>query len=172
VGSLDTFRAAFGDTQRVFDHKGTRFITFDTSGLSIRSSDWRELRTLRDELAEAAADPSIRSVILVQHVPPHDPAPGGASELSDRKEAVTIESWLSELRRSSGKGAALIGAHAGVFHAGRVDGVAQFVNGTSGATPSPGPSGSFTGWSLWGVDPVSARQARTVRANPWLDGPR
>lgn len=173
--SLQTFGVAFGETQRVFDHRGTRFITFDTSGLSVRGSDWTQLRTLRTELAQAATDPSVGSVILVEHVPPRDPTPmpPRTGQLSDRKEALTIENWLAEFRRTSGKGAALIGAHAGTFHARRVDGVPQFVNGPSGGIASTQPTESgFTGWSLWGVNPVSAAQAVRVRANPWLDGPR
>ncbi|HEY6739065.1 MAG TPA: phosphodiester glycosidase family protein, partial [Actinopolymorphaceae bacterium] len=171
-GSLDNFRAVFGETQRVFDHKGTRFITVDTSGISVRASDWTQLRTLRRELDEAAKARGIGSVVLLQHVPPNDPTPSKASQLSDRKEALTIERWLAEFRRTSGKGAALIGSHVGTFWASRVDGVPQFVNGNSGKNPSTAPdNGGFTGWSLWGVDPVSGRDAEKVRRNPVLHGP-
>jgi hypothetical protein len=156
-GSVDNFRAAFGDTQRVIDHNGTRFITVDTSAISIRGSDWTQLRTLRSELDRAAGDRAVRSVVLVQHVPPRDPTPARASELSDRKEAATIESWLADFQARSGKGAAFIGAHVGTFHATRVDGVPHFVNGNSGKNPSTTPdNGGFTGWSLWGVDPRAA----------------
>jgi hypothetical protein len=152
--SLDNFRAVFGDTQRVIDHKGTRFITMDTSGINLRVSDWTQLGRLRTELDRAAKDRRVRSVVLVQHVPPRDPTPARASELSDRKEAATIEAWLSDFQGRTGKGAAFIGAHVGTFHAGHVDGVPYFVNGNSGKNPSTLPAeGGFTGWSLWGVDP-------------------
>ncbi len=152
-GGLDAFRAAFGDTQRVVDHRGTRFITVDTSGINLRTSDWTQLGRLRTSLAEAAADRRVRSVVLVAHVPPRDPTPARASELSDRKEAATIESWLSDFQDRTGKGTAFIGAHVGTFHAGHVDGVPYFVNGNSGKNPSTLPAaGGFTGWSLWGVD--------------------
>ncbi len=149
---LAAFRAAFGETQRVFDHRGTRFVTLDTSAISIRGSDWTQLRTLRDELARAAADPTVMSVVLAQHVPPRDPTPARASELSDRKEAAVIQSMLAGFRSTSGKSVTFIGAHVGAFHATRVDGVPYFVNGNSGKNPStPATDGGFTGWSLWGV---------------------
>ena len=86
-------------------------------------------------------------------MPPRDPTPARASELSDRKEAATIEAWLSGFQDRTGKGTAFIGAHVGTFHASHVDGVPYFVNGNSGKNPSTLPSdGGFTGWSLWGVD--------------------
>jgi exopolysaccharide biosynthesis protein len=151
--SLENFGAVFGATQQVFDHRGTRFITMDTSGINLRASDWTQLARLRTELTEAARDRRVKSVVLVAHVPPDDPTPARASELSDRKEAATIESWLSGFHDRTGKGTAFIGAHVGTFHAGHVDGVPYFVNGNSGKNPSTLPAdGGFTGWSLWGVD--------------------
>jgi hypothetical protein len=152
--SLDNFRAVFGDTQQVIDHRGTRFITMDTSGINLRASDWTQLGRLRTELDRAAKDRTVRNVVLVQHVPPRDPTPARASELSDRKEAATIESWLTGFQDRTGKGAAFIGGHVGTFHASHVDGVPYFINGNSGKNPSTLPAeGGFTGWSLWGVDP-------------------
>jgi exopolysaccharide biosynthesis protein len=150
--SLDNFRAVFGDTQQVFDHRGTRFVTMDTSGINLRASDWTQLGRLRAELDRAARDRTVRNVVLMQHVPPRDPTPARASELSDRKEAATIESWLTGFQDRTGKGVAFIGAHVGTFHASHVDGVPYFVNGNSGKNPSTLPAeGGFTGWSLWGV---------------------
>ena len=152
--SLDNFRAVFGDTQQVIDHRGTRFITMDTSGINLRASDWTQLGRLRTELDRAAKDRGVKSVVLVEHVPPRDPTPARASELSDRKEAATIESWLSDFQDRTGKGTAFLGAHVGTFHASHVDGVPYFINGNSGKNPSTRPEeGGFTGWSLWGVDP-------------------
>jgi exopolysaccharide biosynthesis protein len=151
--TVDNFRAVFGATQQVFDHKGTRFITMDTSGINLRASDWTQLGRLRTELDNAAKDRRVKSVVLVEHVPPRDPTPVRASELSDRKEAATIEAWLSEFKDRTGKGTAFIGAHVGTFHASHVDGVPYFINGNSGKNPSTLPAeGGFTGWSLWGVD--------------------
>lgn len=151
-GGLANFTAQFGDTQRTFDHKGTRFVTFDTSALSYRGGDWTQLGRLRTTLDTAARDDAVHSVVVLQHVPPRDPTPARASELSDRKEAATIERWLAEFQSRSGKRAAFIGAHVGTFHASHVDGVPFFINGNSGKNPSTGAAdGGFTGWSLWGV---------------------
>ena len=171
-GSIDNFTAAFGATSRVFDHKRTRFLTVDTSALSIRGSDWTQLRTLRRELDRAGADPRVGSVALVQHVPLRDPTPARASELNDRKEAALIESWLSDFQRSTGKGAVFIGAHVGMFHAAHVDGVPSFVNGNAAKNPSTPPDeGGFTGWSRWGVDPITASEADEARWDAVRDAP-
>ncbi len=153
-GSLANFRAVFGETQQTIDHQGTRFITMDTSAINLRASDWTQLGRLRAELDRAAKDRRVKSVVLVAHVPTDDPTPANASELSDRKEAATIDQWLAEFQDSTGKGTAFIGAHVGTFHATHVDGVPHFVNGNSGKNPSTPPGqGGFTGWSMWGVDP-------------------
>ncbi|MGH3489503.1 MAG: metallophosphoesterase family protein, partial [Actinopolymorphaceae bacterium] len=171
-GSIDNFKAAFGATSRVFDHKGTRFITVNTSALSIRGSEWTQLRTLRRELDKAADDRDVGSVALIQHVPLRDPTPAKASELSDRKEAAVIESWLSDFQRSAGKGAVFIGAHVGTFHAAHVDGVPAFVNGNSAKAPSTAPAdGGVTGWSRWGVDPITQQEADAARRDPARDAP-
>ncbi len=152
-GTLDNFRDAFGETQHVVDHHGTRFIMLDTARFSYRSGDWSQLPLLRRELDDAADDPAVTSVVVAQHVPFRDPLPSKASELSDRKEAATVEGWLSEFQSETGKGTVFIGAHVGVFHADRVDGVPYVINGNVGKNPSSGPAdGGFTGWSLWGVD--------------------
>jgi exopolysaccharide biosynthesis protein len=166
--SLNNFRAVFGDTERVFDHNGTRFITVDTSGISIRASDWTQLRTLRTELDKAARDRNVQSVVLVEHVPPRDPTPARAGELSDRKEAATIESWLGDFQTRSGKHVAFIGAHVGTFHSSHVDGVPYFINGNSGKNPATTPDdGGFTGWSLWGV--VSCASWLSTEVRPHVD---
>jgi exopolysaccharide biosynthesis protein len=165
--SVANFRAVFGDSERIFDHLRTRFITVDTSGISLRASDWTQLRTLRRELDRARTDRTVDSVVLVQHVPPRDPTPARASELSDRKEAATIESWLGDFQAHCGKPVTFIGGHVGTFHASHVDGVSYFVNGNSGKNPSTAPEdGGFTGWSLWGVDRGGAL---TAEVRPHVD---
>jgi exopolysaccharide biosynthesis protein len=155
-GPITNFQAVFGDTRRVFDHNGTRFITLDTSPLTVRGAGFDQYALLRGALDSAASDPSIGSVVLVEHVPPQDPTPGKGSQLNDRKEARLIETWLAGFQTATGKGAAFIGAHVGTFHAGRVDGVPYFINGNSGKNPAtPADDGGFTGWSMWGVNPVT-----------------
>ncbi|MFE7134985.1 phosphodiester glycosidase family protein, partial [Streptomyces sp. NPDC057638] len=160
-GSLDRFTAEFGPAHRVFDHRGTRFLTLDTSSLSVRGGGFAQLRNVRAGLDAAAVDPAIGAVVLVQHVPPRDPTPQRGSQLGDRKESALIERWLAGFRRATGKGAAFVGAHVGVFHASRVDGVPYLVNGNAGKSPAAAPGdGGFTGWSLVGVDPVPAERHR------------
>ncbi|MEO3868036.1 phosphodiester glycosidase family protein [Nonomuraea sp. B12E4] len=171
-GQIDNFKAVFGDTYRTFDHKGTRFVTLDTSRLSLRGGGFDQVAMLRSELDKAAKDPSVGSVAVLFHVPPRDPLPAKASQLGDRKEAALVEGWLADFQRTTGKGAAYIGAHVGTFHAERVDAVPYFVNGNSGKTPATAPGdGGFTGWSLWGVDPVSKSEAEHVRRDWFADAP-
>ncbi|WP_431872360.1 phosphodiester glycosidase family protein [Nocardiopsis eucommiae] len=171
-GTLDNFREAFGDSHQVVDHHGTRFVLLDTARLSYQASDWSQLRLLREQLDAAADDPSVTSVVVAQHVPLRDPLPTRASELADRKEAATVENWLSGFRAETGKGAAFIGAHVGVFHADRVDGVPYVVNGNVGKNPSGGPAdGGFTGWSLWGVNTGGHEEDWVVtELRPHVDG--
>ncbi|MEV6651849.1 phosphodiester glycosidase family protein [Streptomyces sp. NPDC051219] len=171
-GTIDHFIAEFGPAQRVFDQAGTRFITLDTSSLTLRGGGFAQIRALRAQLDAAARDGGVGSVMLIEHVPPRDPTVQKGSQLADRKEAALIERWLAEFRRTSGKGAGLIGSHVGVFHASRVDGVPYLVNGNSGKAPAgPPDEGGFTGWSLVGVDRVSAGERAAARLEPWAGGP-
>ena len=171
-GKIDNFRAAFGDTYRSFDHKGTRFVTLDTSRLNLRGGGFEQVAMLRAALDEAAKDDSVGSVAVLFHVPPRDPTPGKGSQLGDRKEAALVEGWLADFQRETGKGAAYLGAHVGTFNASRVDAVPYFINGNSGKNPATAPDdGGFTGWSLWGVDPVTAQEAEHVRRNWFADAP-
>ncbi|MFF5205602.1 phosphodiester glycosidase family protein [Streptosporangium sp. NPDC000396] len=171
-GKIDNFTSVFGDTYGTFDHKGTRFVTLDTSRLNVRGGGFEQVTLLRDRLDAAAKDPSVGSVAVLFHVPPRDPTPGKGSQLGDRKEAALIEGWLADFQRATGKGAAYIGAHVGTFHASRVDAVPYFINGNSGKNPATAADdGGFTGWSLWGVDPVTEREAAHVRRNWFVDAP-
>ncbi|GAA1373726.1 phosphodiester glycosidase family protein [Streptomyces beijiangensis] len=152
-GSIATFTAEFGPAQRTFDHRGTRFITLDTSSLTLRGGGFAQVKEVRKQLDAAAADPAVGSVAVIEHVPPRDPTPQAGSQLNDRKEAALLENWLSDFQHRSGKGAAFIGGHVGVFHASHVDGVPYLINGNSGKNPAaPAADGGFTGWSLVGVD--------------------
>ncbi|WP_285709338.1 phosphodiester glycosidase family protein [Microtetraspora sp. NBRC 16547] len=171
-GKIDNFKAVFGDTYGTFDHKGTRFITLDTSRLNLLGGGFAQVAMLREQLDAAAADPSVGSVAVLFHVPPRDPTPGKGSQLGDRKEAALVEGWLADFQRTTGKGAAYIGGHVGAFHASSVDAVPYFINGNSGKNPATAADdGGFTGWSLWGVDPVTAKEAEHVRRNWFADAP-
>ncbi|MET9514484.1 phosphodiester glycosidase family protein [Streptomyces sp. NPDC002994] len=171
-GKIDNFVAEFGPAHRTFDHEGTRFITLDTSSLSLRGGGFAQIRNLRAQLDAASEDDRIGSVMLIEHVPPRDPTAQKGSQLGDRKEAALIEGWLADFRRTTGKGAGLIGSHVGVFHAAHVDGVPYLINGNSGKTPAgPADEGGFTGWSLVGVDKVSRTEQAAARQRPWTGGP-
>ncbi|MDG9705292.1 phosphodiester glycosidase family protein [Streptomyces sp. DH37] len=170
-GSVEGFRAEFGATHRSFDHRGTRFITLDTSSLTLRGGGWDQIRRLRERLEDAAEDDGIGSVVVLAHVPPRDPTPQQGSRLTDRLEADLLEDWLGEFRRRTGKGAAFVGAHAGVFHASRVDGVPYLVNGNAGKAPAAPPGeGGFSGWSLVGIDRGTGRDWISVQTRAHVDG--
>ncbi|QFZ24758.1 multidrug transporter [Saccharothrix syringae] len=145
-GTIGNFRAEFGATHRVFDHRGTRFVLLDSSTGTLRGGGFDQAVALREALRDHEG---IDSVVVVHHHPPRDPTPTRTSQLSDRLEADLVEDWLAEFRRTTGKGAAFIGAHVGVFHASRVDGVPYLVNGNSAKTPAA--DDAFTGWTLLGV---------------------
>ncbi|NSC21035.1 multidrug transporter [Streptomyces albus subsp. chlorinus] len=163
-GSIADFVKEFGPAQRTFDHKGTRFLTLDTSSLTVRGGGYGQFQELRRQLDEAARDRRVTSVAVIQHVPPRDPTPQQASRLTDRMEADLLEDWLSRFRARSGKGAALVAGHVGTFDASRVDGVPYLVNGNAGKSPAAPPDqGGFTGWSLLGID-----KGRPHRDGDWL----
>lgn len=171
-GKIDNFVGEFGPAQRVFDHGGTRFVTLDTSSLSLRGGGFAQIKALRAQLDAAAGDSRISSVMVIEHVPPRDPTVQKGSQLGDRKEAALLENWLAEFRRTTGKGAGFIGSHVGVFDASRVDGVPYLINGNSGKNPAaPADEGGFTGWSLVGVDRVSTSEQSEARREPWEGGP-
>ncbi|WP_229786861.1 phosphodiester glycosidase family protein [Actinokineospora fastidiosa] len=168
-GTIDNFAREFGATHRAFDHKGTRFVLLDSSTGTLRGGGFDQAVLLRQALDRAAADP-VHSVVVLHHHPPRDPTPTKGSQLSDRREAAMVERWLADFRRDTGKGAAFIGAHVGVFHASRVDGVPYLINGNSGKAPSgDAGAGGFTGWTLVGVDPAAPDRAWPHRPRPpWL----
>ncbi|MCI4062412.1 phosphodiester glycosidase family protein [Micromonospora sp. R77] len=170
---IGNFRSVFGDTSRVFDHSGTRFVTLNTSTGSLRGAGFDQVRLLRDTLDAAAVDPAVGSVAVLFHHPPRDPSPAKASQLLDRKEAALVEQWLADFQHRTGKGALVVNGHVGTFHADRVDGVPYVVNGNSGKNPSTPPQlGGFTGWTEFGVDPVTPAEAERARRDPLAEGPR
>ncbi|MCE6993907.1 phosphodiester glycosidase family protein [Saccharothrix sp. S26] len=168
-GTIENFRREFGATNRVFDHKGTRFVLLDSSTGTVRGGGFDQAVMLRDAVRDHSA---VHSLVVVEHHPPRDPTPTKGSQLSDRMEADVVEDWLAEFRRATGKGAAFIGAHVGLFHASRVDGVPYLVNGNSGKAPAgEAGRGGFTGWTLLGVDPRrGADDWLAAEVRPHVDG--
>ncbi|SFS69919.1 3',5'-cyclic AMP phosphodiesterase CpdA [Streptomyces harbinensis] len=184
-GSIELFEEVIGPAQRTFDHRGTRFITLDTSSLTLRGGGFAQFQRLRADLADAAGNPSVGSVVVVGHVPPRDPTVRPASELTDRMEAALLERWLADFRRTSGKGVAFFGAHVGVFDSSWRDGVPYVIGGDAGKAPAAPPGeGGFTGWALVGVDggaagrpagggaggPGDAGDWLSVQTRPHVDG--
>ncbi|REF01161.1 phosphodiester glycosidase family protein [Thermomonospora umbrina] len=167
-GNIANFRKVFGEPFRTFDHKGTRFVLLDSSTGTYRTSSFEQLRMLRRALDDARGDASIGSVTVFGHHPSRDPLPSKNSRLADRKEAALIEGWLADFRTATGKGAAVVNAHVGVFNASRVDGVHHFINGDSGKNPAAGAAdGGFTGWTMFGVDPLTREAAERDRHSPF-----
>jgi hypothetical protein len=166
---VSDWSAVFGPAFRTFDRNSTRFVTLDTSGLTIAKGGWEQIRMLRDALDAAAADPGIDSVAVVAHVPVNDESPQQASQLGDRLEAEVVEQWLTAFETGSGKEAVYIGAHAGYFDASRVDGVSYWVNGNSGKAPSSTPEdGGFIGWTEFGLG-ASGGEWLTAQVRPQVD---
>lgn len=171
-GSIELFEEVFGPAQQTFDHRGTRFVTLDTSSLTIRGGGYGQFTELRRQLDAAASEPGIGSVVVMAHVPPRDTTAQPASRLTDRMEALLLETWLSDFRRETGKGAAFLGAHAGIFDGYRLDGVPYVIGGDAGKAPAAAPEdGGFTGWALVGVDRVGPQERARARRDPHLPLP-
>ncbi|MFF5201899.1 phosphodiester glycosidase family protein [Micromonospora parva] len=169
---ISNFEAAFGATSRVFDHNGTRFVTLNSSTGTLRGGGFDQVRMLRETLDAAATDRRVGSIVVLHHHPARDPSPAQASQLGDRKEAALLEQWMADFQHRTGKGALFVGGHVGTFHADRVDGVPYVINGNAGKTPStPADQGGFTGWTEFGVDPVTPAEAERARRDPLAEGP-
>lgn len=165
-GPIANFEAVFGDTARSVHLGRTSLITLNTAAGSFRASDTDQLAFLERELADVAADDAASGVIVFAHHPADDPLPAKASQLSDRVEAQAFTDLLGEFRAETGKSAAVVNAHVGVFHADAVDGVSRLINGNSGKGPSGTPeTGGFTGWTMLGIDPAHGKVGRGAVAD-------
>ncbi len=54
-------------------------------------------------------------MLVFAHHPPNDPLPTANSQLADRREAAMVETRLAGFEAGSGKSAAYVGAHVGIF---------------------------------------------------------
>jgi hypothetical protein len=169
-GTIDNFRREFGVTNQTFDHDGTRFVLLDSSTGTIRGGGFDQALMLRKALDSARADKSVTSVVVMEHHPPRDPTPAKGSQLGDRQEAAVLEQWLADFQHTTGKGAAFVGGHVGVFNASRVDGVPYVINGNSGKVPAADSTlGGFTGWTLFGVNNQRGRDWIAAEIRPRVD---
>ncbi|MDO8184330.1 phosphodiester glycosidase family protein [Conexibacter sp. JD483] len=164
-GTLDAFRAEFGRDYGYTDHKGTRFITLNSSYGNFRSSDFDQLPYFQEALDDAASDDAIDNVMVFAHHPVDDPAETKSSQLTERTEVQLVKKMLSGFRDDSGKGVAMVGSHAQIMNVHREEGVPYIVLPSSGKAPYGTPDrGGITGWVRWGVD--SDENA----AGQWLEG--
>lgn len=159
TGDLAAFVAGTGrPTYQIFDHRGTRFIMLDSHTGDLRTSTWEQFPLLQSELAKAASDRSVTSVVVSFHHPLIDPTGAGASQLADPLEAGMIQTWLTDFRETSGKPIALFTGHAHDASIRRSDGVLEVTTPAIGKTPYASPDqGGFFGWMHVGVDPKPAR---------------
>lgn len=161
-GPIANFIDEFGATQHTVDLGRTRIITLNSAFGTLRADgdEFDQIAELRRALDEAADAPDVTGVVVFAHHPPNDPLPTANSQLGDRREAAMVETWLAEFEADSGKSAAYVGAHVGVFDAASVDGVPYVINGNSGKGPSSTPdNGGFTGWTMLGIEPQHGRGA-------------
>jgi len=159
-GDLLPFVEEFGRPYRTFDHKGTRFILLNSTLGSFRRSSYPgapdagfdQLVMLRDALASARTDESVRNVMVFAHHPIEDPDVKG-SQLGERTEVALVQKLLTDFRDETGKGAAMVGSHAQIVDVRRREGVNYSVLPSSGKAPYGTPDrGGFTGWVNWKVD--------------------
>jgi 3',5'-cyclic AMP phosphodiesterase CpdA len=152
-GDLAPFIAEFGQPYGTFDHNGTRFILLASSYGTLRTTNWAQLPMLQAALDDALKNPAVDNVMVFAHHPVDDPAETDASQLGDRNEVALIEKLLSGFRSDSGKGVAMVGAHAQIADVHRIEGVPYTVLPSSGKDPYGTPDrGGFTGWLDWHVD--------------------
>ena len=162
-GDIANFEAAFGEVTTSQDLDGTRVITLNSAYGSLNGGGIDQIAELERQLEEARESESVTGVVVMFHHPPSDPLPSKLSQLSDQREARAIERELGIFRAESGKSAAVINGHVGVFHGSAVDGVTYLINGNSGKQPAGTPqTGGFTGWTMVGIDP----SAGVVGSNP------
>ncbi|KKI93305.1 hypothetical protein WQ54_05075 [Bacillus sp. SA1-12] len=157
TGNLDNFMNTFKENKYFFTHKGTQFALLDSSTGSFRTSDFDQLVELKKTLEKAANDPAIKNVVIFGHHPTRDPLSIQNSQLSDRKEAELIETWLTEFREESGgKGVIYLSGHAHTVNVDRVDGVPYMVVGPAGKAPyGSADDGGFYAWTMFGIDPTA-----------------
>ena len=180
-GEIANFEDAFGRSSSQRTLGRTKAIMLNSATGSLRDGDTDQLQMLEDALDEVGESDHLTGATVFFHHPPQDPLPSKSSQLSDRREAEELESLLGDFREETGKSAAVVNGHVGVFHGSAVDGVTYTLGGNSGKNPSGTPAnGGFTGWTMLGVDPglgeVGANPTTTDRVawfaaetRPWVD---
>jgi len=178
---IGVFEQEIGAATTSQDVDGTRVITLNTAGGSLRSGGIDQIAKLEKQLDEVAHDSKLTGVTVFFHHPPNDPLPTKNSQLADEREARAFEKLMADFKRKSGKSAAVINAHVGAFHGSSVEGVTYLVNGNSGKSPAGTPeTGGFTGWTMLGIDPTKGKVGKNpspqdrvdwlaAETRPWVD---
>lgn len=178
---IGVFEQEIGAATTSQDVDGTRVITLNTAGGSLRSGGIDQIAKLEKQLDEVARDSKLTGVTVFFHHPPNDPLPTKTSQLADEREARAFEKLMADFKRKSGKSAAVINAHVGAFHGSSVEGVTYLVNGNSGKSPAGTPeTGGFTGWTMLGIDPTKGKVGKNpspqdrvdwlaAETRPWVD---
>ena len=178
---IGVFEQEIGAATSSQDVDGTRVITLNTAGGSLRSGGIDQIAKLEKQLDEVAHDSKLTGVTVFFHHPPNDPLPTKNSQLADEREARAFEKLMADFKRKSGKSAAVINAHVGAFHGSSVEGVTYLVNGNSGKSPAGTPeTGGFTGWTMLGIDPAKGKVGKNpspqdrvdwlaAETRPWVD---
>ena len=178
---IGVFEQEIGAATTSQDVDGTRVITLNTAGGSLRSGGIDQIAKLEKQLDEVARDSKLTGVTVFFHHPPNDPLPTKNSQLADEREARAFEKLMADFKRKSGKSAAVINAHVGAFHGSSVEGVTYLVNGNSGKSPAGTPeTGGFTGWTMLGIDPTKGKVGKNpspqdrvdwlaAETRPWVD---
>lgn len=180
-GEIANFEAAFGPVTTSRDLGRTKVITLNTASGSLRGGGIDQIAELERQLEEVKGSDVLTGVTVFFHHPPTDPLPSKLSQLSDQREARAVEDLLADFRRESGKSAAMINGHVGVFHGSAVEGVTYLINGNSGKNPSGTvETGGFTGWTMLGISPGAGLVGQNpttqdrvdwlaAETRPWVD---
>ena len=162
-GKIENFEKAFGSVTNERTLGRTKILTLNTAGGSLRSGGIDQIAQLEEALAEVEQSDALTGIVVFFHHPPSDPLPSKSSQLADQREARELERVLGEFRERSGKSAAVVNGHVGVFNGSAVEGVTYLINGNSGKNPDGTPeTGGFTGWTMLGINPGAGK----VGANP------
>lgn len=162
-GKIENFEKAFGSVTNERTLGRTKILTLNTAGGSLRSGGIDQIAHLEKALDEVENSDALTGIVVFFHHPPSDPLPAKTSQLADQREARELERVLGEFRERSGKSAAVVNGHVGVFNGSAVEGVTYLINGNSGKNPDGTPeTGGFTGWTMLGINPGAGK----VGANP------
>lgn len=180
-GKIENFEKAFGSVTNERTLGRTKILTLNTAGGSLRSGGIDQIAQLEKALDEVENSDALTGIVVFFHHPPSDPLPAKTSQLADQREARELERVLGEFRERSGKSAAVVNGHVGVFNGSAVEGVTYLINGNSGKNPDGTPeTGGFTGWTMLGINPGAGKVGTNpttadrvawlaAETKPWVD---